>query len=52
MMNAGVGAEIAATIQKNAFLHLEAPVERLGGFATHTPLVFEKFNIPDITRES
>ena len=51
MINAGVGAEIAASIQKGAFLHLEAPVERLGGWATHMGLIFERFNIPDITRE-
>ncbi len=49
MVNAGVGAEIAATIQEGAFLKLEAPVQRLGGWATHMGLVFEKFNVPDVT---
>ncbi len=51
MVNAGIGAEVAATIQEGAFLRLEAPVERLGGWATHMGLVFEKFNIPDVTSE-
>ncbi|KAL6714490.1 hypothetical protein ACLMJK_007914 [Lecanora helva] len=50
MINAGVGAEVAATIQESAFLHLEAPVQRLGGWATHMGLAFEKFIIPDVTR--
>ncbi len=48
MYNAGVGAEVAATIQNGAFLRLEAPVERVTGWATHSPLIFEKFNVPDI----
>ena len=52
MINAGVGAEVAASIQETAFLHLEAPVRRLGGWATHMGLPFERFNIPDVTRES
>ena len=51
MINAGIGAEVAATIQEGAFLYLEAPVQRLGGWATHSGLVYEKFNIPDVTRE-
>ena len=51
MMNAGIGAEVAATIQEGAFLRLEAPVQRLGGWATHMGLVFETFNIPDVTSE-
>lgn len=50
MMNAGVGAEVAATIQEQAFLRLEAPVKRVTGWATHTGLSFEKFIIPDVTR--
>lgn len=51
MMNAGVGAEVAATIQEKAFLRLEAPVKRVAGWATHTGLMFEQFIIPDVTRE-
>ncbi|KAL5113356.1 hypothetical protein ACEQ8H_008784 [Pleosporales sp. CAS-2024a] len=50
MMNAGVGAEVAATIQEKAFLRLEAPVKRVAGWATHTGLIFEQFIIPDVTR--
>ena len=51
MVNAGVGAEVAATIQEGTFLSLEAPVERLGGWATHMGLTFESFNVPDVARE-
>ena len=50
MYNAGVGAEVAASIQKGAFLRLEAPVERVTGWSTHSPLAFEKFNVPDVAR--
>lgn len=50
MQNAGVGAEVAATIQEKAFLRLEAPVKRVTGWATHTGLMFEKFIVPDVTR--
>lgn len=54
MVNAGVGAEVAATIQedKDTFLRLEAPVMRVAGFSTHIPLMFEKFTIPDVTSKS
>ncbi|KAF2745321.1 thiamine diphosphate-binding protein [Sporormia fimetaria CBS 119925] len=51
MMNSGVGAEVAATIQEQAFTRLEAPVKRVTGWATHTGLVFEKFIVPDVTRK-
>ena len=51
MVNAGVGAEVAATIQDGAFLSLEAPVQRLGAWATHMGLSFERFNVPDAARE-
>ncbi|KAK2731319.1 hypothetical protein FQN57_003450 [Myotisia sp. PD_48] len=50
MANAGVGAEVAATIQQGAFLRLEAPVKRVTGWDTHCGLIYERFNIPDITR--
>ena len=49
MMNAGVGAEVAATIQEKAFLRLEAPIKRVAGWATHTGLMYEQFIIPDVT---
>ncbi|KAL9116357.1 MAG: hypothetical protein Q9187_007118 [Circinaria calcarea] len=51
MVNAGVGAEVAATIQEGAFLKLEAPVQRVAGWSTHMGLVYERFNIPDVTNE-
>ncbi|EXJ95405.1 2-oxoisovalerate dehydrogenase E1 component, beta subunit [Capronia coronata CBS 617.96] len=50
MYNAGVGAEVAASIQEGAFLRLEAPVARVTSWSTHHGLVYEKFYIPDITR--
>ncbi|KAL9062153.1 MAG: hypothetical protein Q9157_009180, partial [Trypethelium eluteriae] len=46
MVNAGVGAEVAASIQEQAFLRLEAPVKRIAGWSTHMGLAFERFNIP------
>lgn len=52
MVNAGIGAEVAASIQEEAFLNLEAPVQRLGGWATHMGLTFERFILPDVTRMS
>ncbi len=51
MLNAGVGAEVTATIQEGAFLRLEAPVQRVAGWSTHTGLIYERFNIPDATRK-
>jgi 2-oxoisovalerate dehydrogenase E1 component beta subunit len=48
MINAGVGAEVAATVQEGAFLRLEAPVARVAGWSTHPGLVYEKFNMPDV----
>lgn len=48
MVNYGVGAEVAATIQEGAFLHLEAPVKRVAGWSTHTGLAFEQFVLPDV----
>eukprot|EP01083_Nonionella_stella_P201764 737796_1 len=43
----GVGAEIAATVQKELFLNLQAPVFRICGLDTAVPLIFEKFQIPN-----
>ena len=50
MVNAGIGAEVAASIQedKRTFLRLEAPVMRVAGWSTHMPLAFERFIIPDV----
>lgn len=52
MVNAGVGAEVAATIQEGAFLRLEAPVQRVAGWSTHMGLVYERFNVPDVASKS
>lgn len=51
MVNAGVGAEVAATVQEGCFLRLEAPVQRLAGGSTHVGLIFEKINMPDVARK-
>ena len=50
MVNAGVGAEVAAAIQEDpeTFVRLEAPVQRVAGWSIHTPLLYEKFNVPDV----
>lgn len=50
MVNAGVGAEVAATIQEHCFLNLEAPIQRVAGWSTHTGLIYERFNLPDVAR--
>lgn len=52
MVNAGIGAEVAAAIQEDSetFIRLEAPVSRVAGWSIFTPLMFEKFNIPDVAR--
>ncbi|KAF2091444.1 branched chain alpha-keto acid dehydrogenase E1 subunit beta [Saccharata proteae CBS 121410] len=50
MINAGVGAEVASTVQEGCFLRLEAPVQRVCGWSTHMGLAFEKFNVPDVAR--
>ncbi|KAJ5096630.1 hypothetical protein N7456_007351 [Penicillium angulare] len=50
MVNFGVGAEVASTIQEKAFFQLEAPIKRVAGWTTHTGLAWEKYILPDITR--
>lgn len=51
MVNAGIGAEVAASIQADAetFVRLEAPVARVAGWSIHMGLLYERFNIPDVT---
>ncbi|BFZ24724.1 hypothetical protein BsWGS_27763 [Bradybaena similaris] len=43
----GFGAELAASIQQECFLHLEAPIERVCGHDTPFPHIFEVFYLPD-----
>ncbi|KAL2711706.1 hypothetical protein V1478_018727 [Vespula squamosa] len=43
----GFGAEIAARIQEECFLNLEAPIMRVTGWDTPFPHVFEQLYIPD-----
>jgi 2-oxoisovalerate dehydrogenase E1 component beta subunit len=46
----GFGAELAATIQEKAMLHLEAPILRVTGFDTPFPYSLEQQYLPDADR--
>mmetsp|Transcript_31380 Transcript_31380/g.29921 ORF Transcript_31380/g.29921 Transcript_31380/m.29921 type:complete len:112 (-) Transcript_31380:11-346(-) len=46
----GFAAEISSTIQEHCFLSLQAPVQRVGGYDTPFPLVFEKYYVPDMLK--
>ncbi len=46
----GFGAEIAASIQERAMLHLEAPILRVTGFDTPFPYTLEHDYLPDAAR--
>ncbi|HEY6310123.1 MAG TPA: alpha-ketoacid dehydrogenase subunit beta [Streptosporangiaceae bacterium] len=47
----GLGAEIAARVTEQCFYHLEAPVLRVGGFATpYPPSRLEDHYLPDLDR--
>jgi 2-oxoisovalerate dehydrogenase E1 component beta subunit len=48
---AGLGAEVAARVTEECFYHLEAPVLRVGGFATPYPAAkVEDHYLPDLDR--
>ncbi|MDX1659292.1 MAG: transketolase C-terminal domain-containing protein, partial [Nitriliruptorales bacterium] len=50
-MTLGMGAEVAARIQEEAFYYLEAPVFRATGFDTpYPPAMLEEFWLPSIDR--
>ncbi|XP_070167422.1 2-oxoisovalerate dehydrogenase subunit beta, mitochondrial isoform X2 [Polyergus mexicanus] len=46
-MTNGFGAEIAATVQAECFLYLEAPIQRVTGWDCPFPHIFEPFYLPD-----
>jgi 2-oxoisovalerate dehydrogenase E1 component beta subunit len=46
----GFGAELAASIQERAMLHLEAPILRVTGFDTPFPYTLEQEYLPDADR--
>lgn len=46
----GVAAEIASTVIEHCFLSLEAPIQRVCGWDTPFPLVYEKFYVPSMIR--
>ena len=48
----GYGAELAATIQKECFYHLEAPIGRCAGWDTPYPHAFEWQYFPGLKRMS
>ena len=48
--SSGMGAEISSTIMERCFLRLEAPIQRVCGWDTPFPLIFEKFYMPNMIR--
>ncbi|CAL7934045.1 unnamed protein product [Xylocopa violacea] len=46
-LTSGFGAEIVSTVQEECFLHLEAPIQRVTGWDSPFPHVFEPFYLPD-----
>jgi len=46
----GFGAEVISTVQERCFLSLESPIQRVCGWDTPFPLVYEPFYVPDVFR--
>lgn len=46
-ITSGFAAEVASTVMKECFLNLECPIERVCGFDTPFPHIFEPFYLPD-----
>ncbi|XP_022778327.1 2-oxoisovalerate dehydrogenase subunit beta, mitochondrial-like [Stylophora pistillata] len=46
-LTGGFGAEISRTVQEQCFLSLEAPIQRVCGWDTPFPHIFEPFYLPD-----
>eukprot|EP01088_Endostelium_zonatum_P002159 TRINITY_DN1261_c0_g1_i1.p1 TRINITY_DN1261_c0_g1~~TRINITY_DN1261_c0_g1_i1.p1 ORF type:complete len:390 (-),score=81.55 TRINITY_DN1261_c0_g1_i1:30-1199(-) len=46
----GFGSEIVARIVEKEFLRLEAPVERVTGYDTPFPMIYEKYYMPDVLK--
>lgn len=47
----GLGAEIAARVTERCFYHLEAPVQRVGGYdIPYPPAKLERYHLPDPDR--
>jgi 2-oxoisovalerate dehydrogenase E1 component beta subunit len=49
-LTGGFGAELAALVQEHCFYHLEAPIERVTGWDTPYPHIFEWEYFPGPTR--
>ncbi|XP_072036893.1 2-oxoisovalerate dehydrogenase subunit beta, mitochondrial-like isoform X1 [Amphiura filiformis] len=43
----GFAGEIASTVQSECFLHLECPIQRVCGYDTPFPHIFEPYYLPD-----
>ncbi|CAH3145947.1 unnamed protein product [Porites lobata] len=46
-LTGGFAAEIGSTVQEHCFLNLEAPIQRVCGWDTSFPHIFEPFYLPD-----
>lgn len=49
-LTGGFGAELCAAVQERCFLRLEAPIQRVCGWDTPFPLIFEQFYVPNKLR--